>query len=65
MNLIKNVQNSMQKMTKCQRNRLKLSKKMDMYAIVIYWKANIVKLSSLHKLIYKVNANTVWWKLTS
>lgn len=62
---MKNVQNSMQKMTKYQRNRLKLSKKMDMYAIVIYWKANIVKLSSLHKLIYRVNADTVWWKLTS
>lgn len=33
--------------------------------MVIYWKANIVKLSSLHKLVYRINADTFWWKLTS
>lgn len=36
-----------------------------MYTMVIYWKANIVKLFSLHKLFYRVNADTFWQKLTS
>lgn len=50
----------MQKITKYQKkNRLKLPKKMDMYTMVIDQKANVIKISSLLKLIYRVNTTSV------
>lgn len=40
-------------------NKLKISKYVEIYTVVMDQKTKVVKITNLHKLIYRVNANSM------